>query len=246
MHLLARGARSAGLISRSLNLKRPTVYSALHALEERNLIAKTEGGTTAEFVAIPPDEIPTVLLSEVKKDFEKIVVAVELLKPRLDQFKKYQHLSTRAFEVKYYDCPEDYQHQLAKYIHTNDFCAIWNPQVAIPSEQIRNRVEWFLRETAKQRNHVKDLLVAGPTTDWYRGNIKNPNHEVRVSEGGYTGIADLVILPDMVLISLNPINTGCALEIKNEHYAEMMRWHFNLLWKNLPSSDVTTKRGKAS
>ncbi len=246
MHLLSRGSRSAGVISRALNIKRPTVYSALQALEARKLVTKTDEGGTAEFIPISPDEIPAVLFNQATTGFEKIVGAIELIKPRLGQFKKYQHISTGAFEVNHLDSPEDYQHRLAKYILTHDFCAIWNPQVAIPSEQLRRRVEWFLRHTAKQRNHVKDLLVAGPMTDWYCSNIKNPNHEVRVIEDGYSGMADLVILHDMVLISLNPLDTECALEIKNEHYAEMMRWHFNLLWKNLPPSDVIPKRGKSS
>ena len=48
-------------------------------------------------------------------------------------------------------------------------------------------------------------------------------------------LADLVVVNDVVIVSLNSPDAECALEIKNGHYSTFMRWYFMTLWDRLPA-----------
>ena len=65
-HPLTRGSRSAGVIAKTLSIKRSTVYSALEHLEEKKLVTRSKAKGTAEFMTISPNEVSTVLFKRAR------------------------------------------------------------------------------------------------------------------------------------------------------------------------------------
>ena len=233
MHLLSRNARSAGLIARALGIKRSTIYSALQGLESRKLVIRMKKGGTAEFVAAPAEEIPALLVNQAKSSFESVISNVRLIEPRIQKFQKGNLFNAGEIDINHIDNNRDYFMLLAKYIHTESYCAVWNPQVAISSPTVKQWVTDYAKISARNRNKVKDIMIDGPSTRWYLSQIKNPYHQYRLVKDGDVGLADLVISKDVVILSLNSPGTECAIEIRNNHYAKFMRWYFESLWERL-------------
>ena len=123
---------------------------------------------------------------------------------------------------------------LAQHITTSDFCAVWNPQVALYSKDAQSKAASFLERTGHTKNCIKDIVVNGPMTEWYVQQIANPNHQVKRVSRQPQSVADLVILESIVIVSLMSPQSECALEIKNKHFADFNRWYFTTLWELLP------------
>lgn len=233
-HLLTRGARSAGVIAKTLGIKRSTVYSALEHLEEKKLVTRSKAKGTAEFMTISPHDVAGVLFNQARDNFEQVLASIELLKPRLSTFKASQHIHAGALEINHIDGSRDYYDLIEKYCIKHDFCAIWNPQASILGEEKMRKVQAFLNVTAKRKNKIQDILARGPVSEWYCENITNPHHEVRFLDGSDAGLADMLVAGDAVIMSLNTPDSESALEVINPHYATFMRWFFHNLWSRLP------------
>jgi sugar-specific transcriptional regulator TrmB len=221
------------MVARALGLKRTTVYSALEALESRKLVTRTKRAGSAEFSAAPANEIPTILINQAKGQFEKLLSAVDLIRPRIERFHSPHAFQSGDLSARHIDNSHDYTRLLDKYILSYNFCSVWNPQLAITTQFVEHRVLRFLRLSGKRRNVIKEIVPPGPRTDWYIKNISNPNHEVRFTDFEATGTSDLLIVEDAVVIALNSLDNESALEIKNKHYSDFMRWYFKSLWARL-------------
>lgn len=233
IHLLARGTRSAGAVANSLKVKRSTVYSALESLERRGLIRREKSGSVAEFSPIETSEIPSLLAGQARTNYERVLSAIDLIKPRIERFSSGKQFHAGELEIIQVDNTHEYVQLLSKYILFRDYTAIWNPQVAIYSPEVKKRMQQFLKETAKNKNKIKDILIDGPLTQWYLGHIKNPNHQVRIIKDEDPNLADLIVVDDSVILSLNSPESESAVQIKNAHYASFMRWYFMNLWDRL-------------
>ncbi len=233
MHLLGRGRRAAGHVAKALNLKRSTVYSALQGLEARKLVTRSTNKGTAEFVPVPVEEVSLILLNRARADFEKIAASIELIKPRIGKYSGWRSIDAGELEVRSINSAADYYEVLAGYSLNKDFCAVWNPQVALYSKDTQRQIAFLLEKTGKRKNCIKDIVVNGPMTDWYAQRIVNPNHKVKKVTEEPPGVSDLVILDGVVLISLMSPESECAIEIRNKHFADFSRWYFMLLWERL-------------
>lgn len=233
VHLLGRGRRAAGHIAKALNLKRSTVYSALQGLEARKLVTRSTNKGTAEFVPVPVEEVSSILLNRARADFEKVAASIELIKPRIEKYRGWRTIEAGALGIRSINSAEEYYEVLTGYILNRDFCAVWNPQVALYSKEIQDWVTRFLEKTGKRKSSIKDIVVNGPMTDWYAHRITNPNHKVRQVAQERQSVADLVIVDDVVLISLMSPESESALEIRNKQFADFSRWYFMLLWERL-------------
>lgn len=234
MHLLTRGGRAAGHVAKALNLKRSTVYSALQGLEVRKLVSRSTKKGTAEFVPVPAEEVPAILFNQARANFEKIKASIELIKPRIEKYRALQSIEAGELEIRSLDSAEEYYNVLAQHITTSDFCAVWNPQVALYSKDAQSKAASFLERTGHTKNCIKDIVVNGPMTEWYVQQIANPNHQVKRVSRQPQSVADLVILESIVIVSLMSPQSECALEIKNKHFADFNRWYFTTLWELLP------------
>ena len=232
-HLLTRGPRSAGVIARAIGLKRSTVYSALQMLENQQLVKRTSSKGVAEFVPIHPDEIAPILFNQARANFEKMLASIELIKPRLEQYKPHQTIHVGKLEINHIDHSKDYYLLIEKYVLKHDFCAMWNPQASILDDVKRGKVKAFLELTGKTKNRIQEILARGPVTEWYCQNITNPNHEVRFLDPNEAGLADVMVVGDVTIMSLNSPGDESALELIHPDYATFMRWFFSSLWSRL-------------
>lgn len=233
VHLLGRGGRAAGQIAKALNLKRSTVYSALQGLEARKLVSRSKNKGTAEFVPVPVEEVSSILLNRARADFEKVAASIELIRPRIEKYRGWQSIEAEALGVRSINSAAEYYEVLRGYILNSDYCAVWNPQVALYSKEIQEWATHFLEKTGKRRSCIKDIIVNGPMADWYAQKVANPNHKVKRVAQELQSVADLVIVDDVVLISLMSPESESALEIRNKHFANFSRWYFTLLWERL-------------
>jgi hypothetical protein len=71
-------------------------------------------------------------------------------------------------------------------------------------------------------------------TGWYCDNIRNPHHEVRFLDHHEAGLADIMVVGDVTIMSLNTPGNESALERIHPDYAPFMRWFFYNLWNRLP------------
>jgi len=233
MHLLSAGPRTAGSVARSLKAKRPTIYSALEGLEKQGLVEAQKKKGAAIFAAIPVEDLTKVMLENAREKLNRVEGATQLLKPRLARFSNKRSAQVGTFEVSQIESTLEYLLLLKKHLVLENYCAIWNPQVAIYSENVRSSVSQFLKETGKRQNHIRDILVKGSECEWYCEQITNKNHQVRKIEDSSEVLADLIILADSVIVSLNVPEHERAIKIKNQEYASFMLWFFNSLWKKL-------------
>lgn len=238
MHLLTRGSRGAGNIAKGLGLKRSTVYSALQALESQKLVLRSKQGGLAIFKAIAAREIPTLLRNKAQSQFENIISSVRLIEPRIERYENQECLEEEETTANQIDSSYEYFTVLKKYIFAKDFCAIWNPQVAITSHEDQTWITQFLTATARKKTLIKEILVEGPMTTWYLNQRNNPNHIAKILKKEELGRAGMIILDGIVLLSNRSENTTNALEIKNSHYSSFMREYFHSFWERLPDSEV--------
>lgn len=238
VHLLSRGTRGAGAIAHALHIKRSTVYSALESLEKRKLIHRSKEAGPTEFIPIDTEQIPAILASQARGQYDRIMSAIELIKPRIERFSGGKPYRAGQLEITQIETSEEYQQLLARYIYHRNYDAIWNPQVAIYSPFIKKRMLIFFEESAKSKNKIRDILIDGPMATWYIKRIKNPYHEVRVIEDKNPSLADQFVVDNSVIITLNSPESEAAIEIKNVHVADFTRWTFKNLWDRLaPAED---------
>jgi hypothetical protein len=178
-------------------------------------------------------EVSSILLNRARADFEKIAASIELIKPRIEKYSGWRSIDAGELEVRSISSAVEYYEVLSGYILSRDFCAVWNPQVALYSKDLQSQVAFFLEKTGKRQNRIKDIIVDGPMTDWYAQRIINPNHKIKRVAQELPGVSDLVIMDGIVLISLMSPESECALEIRNKHFADFSRWYFMTLWERL-------------
>ena len=238
-YLISNGPRSAGTLSQNLKIKRTTIYSALDGLMNLQLILKEKVAGKMVFSAIPKEMVTDLLSKRAQIQFEKTKDAISSLSTRLEGFDQKNSVKFGGFEIQRIQSTVDFLKLLDKYIFTKDFCAIWNPQASIYSETVKNRIAKFLEKTARNKNAIKDIFPEGPKTRWYIKNIKNPKHEYRIIPSGnaeakyQTDVADLILVEDMVLISLNIPHNESMLMIKSQPFENYMRWLFDTLWNSI-------------
>lgn len=237
LYLLKRGALSASLVARGLGLKRQTVYSALESLERRKLVTRAKKPQGVIFTPIAARDVPLVMARDANSEFEKVIGALALIRPRIETLQRSEvvRLGDDQLAVTHLDLNSDYYNLLVdKYLVKSDICAVWNPNLWLDNELSKKNVARFLRLSTKRKNRVRDIVHPGPMTTWYQGKISNPHHEVRTIDMKGTGLSDVFVAADVVVVSLSSTKQDCALEIKNRHFADFMRWYFESLWERLP------------
>lgn len=247
-YLLSHGPRSAGILSQNLKIKRTTIYSALEGLISLRLVSKEKVGGKMVYAPAPTDMVPQILLKKAELDFERARDAVSSMHSRLEGFAKQHSVVFGGFEIQRIQSTTDFLKILDQNIFTKDFCAIWNPQVSIYSETVKARIARFLEKTARRKNHIWDVIPAGPKTKWYIDNIRNENHQVRLipldptGSNEHSSLADLIIVDDLVIVSLNVAHNESALLIKSDPFATFMRWVFKSLWNALPQNEQKRRK----
>lgn len=229
-YLLEKGTSLAGVISKRLNIKRPTVYAALDSLLRIGLLTKQKRKEVTYFATVPVQIIPEIFEQQAKNKFEEIKGATKLLETKLQPFQNQNFSDNPIFENITIESIEAVYAQMEDALLGGNFCAIFNPQKAVFAE-LKNVIARSLKETAKTKAHIRELAVAGPECEWYKSHIQNPNHILKEipADSGY--ISDMILLKGSVfLLDYSPKNEVAIKITHQNHYKSMMSL-FEMLWE---------------
>ena len=234
-YLYAHQGKPASVIARDLSIKRTTVYSALENLEARELVVRGWSKTGARFYVVGADDLAARLNERAINQLIKTSLAISNL-PKLIPASAgkagIEHLN--AFDIVQYSSSEQYETALMEYVSKHDHLSIWDPQKAITSTHIERRIDEYLRLSARSKLTVKDVLVAGPKTDWYRARISNPRHQVVTLESRHELECEVLVLSDRVVFCENSANAERAFEVRHAGFAQI----FALMYQALsPASE---------
>lgn len=229
LDLLTREKSTAGQLARRTGLKRPTVYAALEGLIQRGVVVKRKLDNLTYFSTISPSLIPKVLSGEAQRDFKGIQAATDQMLPYLEELSRTVEHKISGFEMVAMESLEAVYAQLEDTLTGGDFCAIFNPQRACVGEP-KEIVKRFLKKTAVNKPAIRELTVPGPLADWYRSEIKNPNHQVYDLKLKGLLDSDIIMLNGSVYISHYEPDSERSLKITEKNYYQSMMTIFEMLW----------------
>ena len=232
LYLLGKEEGAPGLIAKRTGLKRPTVYAGLAGLEIKGLITKKKKGSNTFFSIIPLEMIPTVLKNHAKKKFEQIEQATEKLTPLLEQHTLNSHQNSPYFDVKTFENSELFYAHLEKILVGGTYCAIFNPETGCtgPCQAV---VVKFLEHTALSQPLIKEIVTQGPMTEWYKNQIKNPNHLLKKLPQESSFFSDIILTEDSLIINLYGMRDEKTVKITHKDLYESMKNVFDVLWDSL-------------
>ena len=231
-YLLERGARSAGAIAKATGIKRPTVYSTAESLISYGVVTRAKRKGRTVFSAASIDHLPTILENRSKIKFEETLRATSILRAQLEDIKKRSKQGFVDYEVEYYDITETAYLEHFEYSLGGDFCAIFNPNVAV-NKVSRPGVLNFLRETSKSKANLREIAVDGEKTKWYLQSINNENHQVKLVPEGRAIRSNIIMRDGVVNLTHYSEDGMTSMKITHQDYYDSMKTIFEMLWEDL-------------
>jgi sugar-specific transcriptional regulator TrmB len=232
LHLFERGEGIASVVAKQLQVKRTTVYAALDALVHFGIVTRKKRGSTSYFNCLPPEMVAKVLEGRAREQFEEVHSATRLLQTHLKELlPKKQDFG--AFEISTFESMEAVYQQLSQTLISGDFNAFFNPQIAIPNERLKNLVKDFLQATAQSKANIREILVAGPTTDWYKSQVKNPNHQIKEIAKESSFLSDIILVNDYIILNSYDPKKEVGIKIREKYLHESLLTLFNWMWERI-------------
>jgi sugar-specific transcriptional regulator TrmB len=234
--LLQYGRCGAATIAKRTGIKRPTVYSALSALEMTGLIARHVVKGSTQFSTINPKAIPGVFVAKAKNEFQRVSQAALKLENELEQYKAEARHRFGKYEISTLESAEAMYAHLESLLVKGGYRGIFDPQAAFKGRG-REVGENCLRETAKTKPLIREIAVAGPMCNWWKRSIKNPNHLVREMKADEMLLTDMLLYGDTVVLTNYDPGYEMAIVIKHKDYSALMVSIFDALWNSLKMKD---------
>lgn len=229
IYLIKNKQSIASLIAKKVGLKRTTVYAALDGLVHNGVIGKSIKSKVTYFMMSSPKVFTKILLEQARMKFEETATATKLLEEEL-RVEKIE-MEYGVFQVSSFESVEAVYAQLEDAILGGDFCAIFNPQIAI-SGSFKSLVSEFLKKTAKTKPYIREILVAGPEADWYLTQVKNPNHQVRLIEKDKKIVSDVILNKGAVILNHYDHKQESSIKITEKNFYTTMMTVFDELWES--------------
>lgn len=236
--LIEEGPRKASQISVRLDIKRPTVYAILAELLDQGMVTKAHGNGVAVFSAIEPSSFVDIIKNRAEVEHEKLKESAGQLKKLLSALPQRSKGTFAGLEIETIETMQGAYAQLYTWLMRGSFRAAFNPQLVINS-QSRPHIKDFLDKTAKSRPALKEIIVRGPACDWYKANIRNPNHELREVREQNLFPSDLFITTDTVAILDYQPHTAAAISIRHPHFSRSLKDLFDIAWGLLEKEKTT-------
>jgi hypothetical protein len=91
-------------------------------------------------------------------------------------------------------------------------------------------VKRFLKQTARTKPEIRELVVPGPKSDWYIKEISNPRHEVRTLPKDASILSDLILFKSSVLVTNYTEQSARSVLIEDVSFSHSLKGVFELLW----------------
>ncbi|MCB0330555.1 MAG: helix-turn-helix domain-containing protein [Bdellovibrionales bacterium] len=230
--LLSGNALSAARIARGSGVKRPTAYAILNSLIDRGLVVRAQSGTTTTFALVPVEMLTELISNREEQRLVKVQNAAESLKRAIASRRDSERLTVSDFQIEVLESYDAVYHQLLEVLTSGDFDAVFDPQIVLPGDG-KKVVGDFLRRTSGDGPRIREVVVTGKDTDWYRSHVKNKNHSIKEIDRSHVILSDIIIASGSVIISHYNPPEELAIKITHEAYCKSMRTMFELIWQSL-------------
>lgn len=234
IHLLKRGATTATLVSKATRLKRPTVYAILESLIARDLVVKQRRKDTTYFAALSPEMISKVLTKRAEREFDDIKTSAHLLETQLKDIAFKSNQDFGVFDIRSMDSIDTVYASLESALGGGDYCSIFNPAIVFHSERLKEIGLNHLKEAAKTKPHIRDIVIDCPQADWFIKNAKNPNHKFKRIPADKKILSDMIFMGGSVYLLHYKPHQEIAIKITQPDYYSSMKTIFDMLWESLP------------
>ena len=246
--LLQHSVASARTISSATKIKRPTTYLTLEGLIECGVVNKRTQGKTTVFTTIPRETLPTVLRTRAQAKLKDIEDATEQLQDSIARLTPIPSAHLGGLTVEAIESGHGLLREMYESLLAGDFVGIFNPQLIHGSNAQRLIVD-YLQRTAVSQPRIREILVEGTQCAWYRSQITNPNHRVRVLPSDCAYLTDLILVDGViVLIDYSPTSPA-AVKITHQNLYKSFYALFEEMWQKLekpkPKKSASTRRAQA-
>lgn len=228
--LSLHGSSTAGRIAQLIGLKRPTVYATLESLAGIGVVSRHRAAGTTQYQSPEPAAVGKILLQHSERERRATQGQIDGIVTRLQTLRRDAPQEIAGYEIRALDSAAAINIQLEEALLHGNYSAIFNPQ-AILHGDVEKIVSRFLRESAKSAPPIRELCVDGPKCSWYRGKIRNPNHQVRTLPPGTDISTDMILIDKSVILSHYRPQHELAIRITQHEFFRSMLALFELLWK---------------
>lgn len=232
MSLLETGPSIASIVSKRTRIKRPTVYAALDGLVTMGLVLKRKEDQVTYYSSVSSNLIPKILSNRAKIELNEVIDKSEVLEMHLSNFSNINFVESTGFKVERISSIEALYAELENAIYGGSFDAIFNPQ-SVKDKYLEKLVLNYFDFTAETEVRIREILVNGPKSKWYKSKITNPNHKLKFVSQDSAFESDIILLDGSVLMSNYSKEREVGIKITDAFFFNTMKTVFQMLWDSL-------------
>ncbi len=228
LELLSGGPQTASFLAKKLSLPRPSIYDALHSLEEKALVVSQLENNKSVFSANHPDKISDLLnagsekISVAKKEFSslvpKLLKSPRITEPKIQMFSGREGCQQVMRDILWHKDIETYTlwpvHKMLELL-TPEFMEWHNKR------RVQNNIRLKSIRTAQDKIETKKHPFMASKPEDLR-EIKFLNEKIDFSMS-YWIYAD-----NVAFVSAGDEIYGFI--VHSKEFVDMMKIHFDLLW----------------
>ena len=230
--LVRGGDVPAATLAKRTGLKRTNVYAILDNLLSIGLVAKRPKNGVTWFAAVDPERMTTIFETRARQEYQAVCNAAKVLQPTLSAMATAAPRHFAGFKLNSLESHEGVVALLEELLVGGNFSAIFNPQITIIPE-VKDVIVSCLSQSAQSKPPIREIVVAGPMTDWYLKRISNPNHQVKEIPSDKNIFSDMILSDGIVTLLHYEANREVAFRITHDDYYMSMMCVFEMLWDSL-------------
>lgn len=228
--LSAHNYSTAGIISKNLSIKRPTVYAILDKMVNDGLVKNIKSRGVSHYSIENPEYLPKKIILKAKNDFERTISSAESLTRELKTValsKKTNNLS--GFKIKAVDTLSGVIKEVEHALMSEGFSAIFNPKLTLTGDGLKISKK-FLNITSVTKPKIRELVVPSSAAERYKTMVKNPNHQVRDLPKGFLVETDIIIYSNSVCLTHYYDKAWSAITVEQKELSTTFNSIFEMLW----------------
>ena len=220
---LSLGPATVNDIAKHSGVKRTTVYPVIESLKRKGIMNTEVKGLKKSYVAESPEKLEGII--EQKKD---------RLKSMIPELTAIQNLKSNESFIKYYEGIEGvktvYDSILDDLKPGDEYLIISDMERFLKMD--RPYFTNFIERRAKLNLKVKTIIQDTADAQYYKKIERNTNQQIKILDKSADFTANLVILPNKVVITQIVEPIICIL-IENKSIVELQRKEFNIIWNSI-------------
>lgn len=230
--LIHHGPTIGARIAKETRLKRTSVYTSLESLEQLGVVTKKKTSGATIFSTVQPSALAICLREKAEHQYSLIKGAAKRLDHILSGLPSREELRMSGFEISTFQTSKTVLKNVEKSFFSGDFFAFFDPQL-IPEDQLKGAVTRFLKNSAKDKPRIQELIVDGPITRWYIKQIKNEFHEYKLLPKATKLPSDIILRDGTVTITRYNRGKELGINIREPNFYNSFLTMFNLLWQKI-------------